>query len=398
MATTTLAGLFSDYLSPQQARQQQQQANLQAMGRISDPRQFVAMGATNLGAGVGRMLFPFDNSVEQNVDEVLGAVSNIQDPLAQAQEAYRIFSQKGMNKEAQSVLSLTRSLEKEKTNLQNETTAKENRVKAVLGINSELDPEVATMIGSDKDLFNKFVSNTVLAKKDKPPSVGTTAELISQVKFGKYFNELSQTEKEAVYKEAEKEVSLGTGLASLAKALSQEAGKGMGKDVAENVSSNKLQGKANAIASLQRAKKLINAGIYTGGFAGAKMAGSKYTPFGSQKKLENTEKYSSHVSTTVIPLLKEFGGNDSNQELEFLEKLVGADITLEEATLIELVDTAIRKQEEGLARDIAAFKAVIEGKVPSIDVTPPTFGGAASTPIGVGETTTVNGVTIKRVK
>ena len=212
---------------------------------------------------------------------------------------------------------------------------------------------------------------------------------------------LSPVEKQEVYKEvqATKKNTLGSGLTALAEAITKETGKGVGKDVAEAVSPVVLQGKENTLAALKRAQDLLtkDEGIYTGGLASAKVAASKYTPFGSQKKLENTEKYLAYVSTTVIPLLKEFGGNDSNEELKFLQRLVGGEITLEEETLKEIIASAITKTERGITRSQEAAKAASEGKMPSTEIKPQNL-GAQPTPIGVGETTSVNGVTIKRVK
>jgi hypothetical protein len=249
--------------------------------------------------------------------------------------------------------------------------------------------------------YQGAIDKETTAVQSKDPSVGTKAELTSQAKFGKTFSELNATQKAEVFKmvqESEKD-SLGSGLTALAEAITKKTGEGVGKDVAEAVSPVVLQGKENTLAALQRAQELLtkNDGIYTGGLASAKMAASKYTPFGSQKKLENTEKYLAYVSTTVIPLLKEFGGNDSNEELKFLQRLVGGEITLEEETLKEIIASAITKTERGITRSQEAAKAASKGEMPSTAIQPQNL-GARPTPIGVGESTSVNGVTIKRVK
>jgi len=153
--------------------------------------------------------------------------------------------------------------------------------------------------------YQGAIDKETAAVQSKDPSVGTKAELTSQAKFGKSFSELSAPEKAEVFKmvqESEKD-SLGSGLSKLAEALTKETAKGVGKSIAEAVSPVVLQGKENTLAALERAKDILNKGegIYTGGLASAKMAASKYTPFGSQKKLENTEKYLAYVSTTVFP-------------------------------------------------------------------------------------------------
>lgn len=231
----------------------------------------------------------------------------------------------------------------------------------------------------------------------KTPAVGANAELISQVKFNKTFAELSPEEKRVVYAEAQTETSLGQGLTVLGNSLVKSLGKQSGEDVAEAISPKVIQGKENTVSALTRAKELLGKGIYTGGLANAKMAVSKYSPLGSQEKLENTEKYLSYVSTTVIPLLKEFGGNDSNEELKFLQRLVGGEITLEEGTLEEIIDSAIMKTQRGIQRTKDSVENVTAGKMPSTEVTTQSY-GAKPTPIGVGESTSVNGVIVKRVK
>ena len=215
------------------------------------------------------------------------------------------------------------------------------------------------------------------AKKD--PAVGAKAELAAQTKFNKPFGDLTSDEKAQVYKlvtEDENKNSLGAGLGALAEAIVKSTGKEVGQNVAEAASPVVIQGKENTLSALRRARGLIDAegGIYTGGLANAKMAVSKYTPLGSQKTLENTEKYLAYVSTTVIPLLKEFGGNDSNEELKFLQRLVGGEITLEEDTLKEIIDSAITKTERGIKRVQGAVQSVSEGKMPSTDVTPQNYG------------------------
>jgi len=192
--------------------------------------------------------------------------------------------------------------------------------------------------------------------------------------------------------------SLGKGLTNLAEAITKETGKQVGKDVAESIAPKVLQGKEDTLGALKRAKTLLGEGIYTGGLASAKMAISKYSPLGSQEKLERTEKYLAYVSTTVIPLLKEFGGNDSNEELKFLQRLVGGEITLEEETLKEIIDSAIMKTERGINRAKVNAENVSKGQLPSTEVTPQPFGGTPPAPIGVGESTNVNGVVIKRVR
>lgn len=238
------------------------------------------------------------------------------------------------------------------------------------------------------------------ASKTASASVGTTAELIAQAKYGKTFSQLTPQEKQAVAQEASKKTSLGEGLAALGAGLGKQFATTAGKDIAESVAPTVIQGKEDTISALNRAKELLDKGIYTGGMANAAMTVSKYTPFGSQKKLENTEKYIAYVSTTVIPLLKEFGGNDSNEELTFLKRLVGGEITLEEGTLKEIIDSAITKVSRSIQRTQDNVKNVSQGGMPSTEVKPQQLGANLSPikTVEVGQSVKINGVTIKRVE
>jgi len=87
-----------------------------------------------------------------------------------------------------------------------------------------------------------------------------------------------------------------------------------------------------------------------------------------------------------------------------LQRLVGGEITLEEETLKEIIDSAIIKTQRGIERSQEAAKSASKGEMPSTEVKPQNL-GTRLTPqqmeravLGVGESTSVNGVIIKRVK
>lgn len=201
--------------------------------------------------------------------------------------------------------------------------------------------------------------------KDKNPSVGAKAELFAQTKFMKPFSELDQKQREVVLKATDEGASLGDGLTALANAMAaKEISKEAAKNTAKEITPVIVQGKENALNALQGAQDILNSkeGIYAGGYSSAKAAVSKYTPFGSQKKLENTEKFVQKIKTTVVPLLKEFGGNDSNEELRFLESMQGGDITQELETIKETVRSAIEKVRRGIERTQTSYNNIKEGK------------------------------------
>ena len=389
-----LTGGSSDPFGDQANRQQE--AFQQRLMQSTDPRAFIATVGGNLGSqlgmGAGRLLTGGTPEEKKNrlkqeaMAEVQASGIDLSDQVAVLKAIMTALQKRGLTAEAMAVGSQMPKPEKDKL--------------STLGMLFK-EQEKYTEGSAGFNAYQKAIDKETASAVAKDPAVGTEAELIAQTKYNKPFSMLSAVEKQEVYKEVQstKKNSLGSGLTALAEAITKETGKGVGKDVAEAVSPVVLQGKENTLAALKRAQDLLtkNDGIYTGGLASAKMAASKYTPFGSQKKLENTEKYLAYVSTTVIPLLKEFGGNDSNEELKFLQRLVGGEITLEEETLKEIISSAITKTERGITRSQEAAKAASQGKMPSTEVQPQNL-GAQPTPIGVGETTSVNGVTITRVK
>lgn len=226
MATSILS-LFGNEVDP---FAQQQQAFQQRLSQATDPRAFIATVGSNLGGQLGGIASNLlgGPSREQKIQKVYQAVGNILDPLKQAQEAYRLFQQEGMPKEAQMVLESIRELQKEadanareaaklkaretlasslstldptnpddqlklatlaaqagegsmagtaftaagslkktKAEKEAETQSALNRTKAVKGIKKDIAPEVADMIGADKAIFAKFVDATLLAKDEK---------------------------------------------------------------------------------------------------------------------------------------------------------------------------------------------------------------------------------------
>ena len=154
-----------------------------------------------------------------------------------------------------------------------------------------------------------------------------------------------------------------SGLASvLGEKATEEEAKALGKDLGT------IQGKQQSVESLRSARKILDQGIYSGSYAEFQSELAKKTlgGVGNLKRVENTEVFINEVSSNVIPLLQEFGGNDSNEELRFLQRLVGGDITLQESSIRRILDNAIKKIERGIQRTAAKGQAVREGKMPEL--------------------------------
>lgn len=154
---------------------------------------------------------------------------------------------------------------------------------------------------------------------------------------------------------------------AIAGARAKEAGKAEGKEVGEAVAT--IQGKQDAVISLKNALDLLGNSktgynIYAGTWGPGKTLVSKATEglaFDRNKAI-NSEQFLAEVSTTVIPMLKEFGGNDSNEELKFLQRVVGGDQSLEPESLERIIKSAKAKIERGIQRIQAQQEATQEGK------------------------------------
>lgn len=111
-----------------------------------------------------------------------------------------------------------------------------------------------------------------------------------------------------------------------------------------------IGGKYQAVDSVRDAKKLINDGIYAGYYGEIKKTLAKAIPLVDKRKAANTERFVSHVGNIVIPRLKEFGGNDSNEEMRYLQRVMAGDITMEPEALMKILDDAEKKIQQGIER------------------------------------------------
>lgn len=126
--------------------------------------------------------------------------------------------------------------------------------------------------------------------------------------------------------------------------------KAMGVDVGKQAAG--IEGKYSALDSLKEAKKMLKSGIYAGAYGPEQMAAAKYTlgAAGSKQRVENTEQFMSHIGNVVIPRLQEFGGNDSVEELRYLQRVMGGEQRLEPKSLERILDAADRKINRGIER------------------------------------------------
>lgn len=203
------------------------------------------------------------------------------------------------------------------------------------------------------------------AREDKPKLAERLVEL--ETKRGSTgLNPQETAELVALQKVVKLQSPKGVDLSGLAGVFGQEAAKKEAQAVGEEVAT--LQGKQQSVESLKSARTILEQGIYSGSYGEfqSELAKKSLGVVGDLKRVENTEVFLNEVNSNVIPLLQEFGGNDSNEELRFLQRLVGGDITLQESSIRRILDNAIRKIERGMQRTAAKGRAVREGKLPEL--------------------------------
>lgn len=146
----------------------------------------------------------------------------------------------------------------------------------------------------------------------------------------------------------------------------EAAGKKEGFEIGEQAAM--IENKYSAIDSVREAKDMLKQGIYTGYWAdvGKTLAKASMGAVGDRQKAARTEQFMSYIGNTVVPRLKEFGGNDSNEEMRYLQKIMGGDITMEPEAISAILDSAERKISRGIERLQRQRGALEKGKMPDL--------------------------------
>jgi len=164
-------------------------------------------------------------------------------------------------------------------------------------------------------------------------------------------------------------------LATFMKKQQEGAGTESGKDVAKNIAL--VEGKYEAKYAITDALDLLSKGIYAGGYAPLEEAIAKYGMgiVGDKQRLSNTQEFKSFLAEVVIPRLKDFGGSDTVEELNYLKAASGADTTNEATALFNMLSRADKKMQRGIERAARQNQELQAGKPISIGPT-----GAAQKP------------------
>jgi hypothetical protein len=133
-------------------------------------------------------------------------------------------------------------------------------------------------------------------------------------------------------------INVDTGVAS------KEASKIIGQNVAN------VEAQFSLKTAFDDAIKLVNQGIYGGAYGPEKQFLAKFTGIGSPQKVENTEVFMANIGEIVIPRLQQFGGNDSNEELKYLQRVVAGELRMEPKAMLRVLESAERKTRNNIER------------------------------------------------
>lgn len=127
-----------------------------------------------------------------------------------------------------------------------------------------------------------------------------------------------------------------------------ETGKAAGKELGKELIT--VKDKQSAIDSIQDALSILNQGIYAGPYSQLRKGAAKYLGVGNSDKVARTEEFMSYIGDVVVARLKDFGGNDSEQELAYLNRIIGGDLEVEPKALKRILERAEAKIRRGIER------------------------------------------------
>jgi hypothetical protein len=147
--------------------------------------------------------------------------------------------------------------------------------------------------------------------------------------------------------------------------ISEEAGKLVGKDAAA------IESQYAALDDFAAAKKMLQAGIFAGPYGPSEMKIAKFSRQ-NLEKVSNTEKFKAYVAQNVIKRLKDIGGNDTQEERDYLEAMVGGDITFEYDAILAMINSGEAKIQKMIDRTKYQVNSAGKGQPIPLDRLGPT--------------------------
>lgn len=146
----------------------------------------------------------------------------------------------------------------------------------------------------------------------------------------------------------------------------EAAGRKEGFEIGDQAAA--IENKYSAIDSIREARGMLESGIYAGfwGPKVQKMAKITGGLIGDMPTVVRTEKYMSYIGNVVIPRLKEFGGNDSVEELRYLQNVMAGNQELEPESLDGILQSAEIKIQRGIERLQRQRASLERGQMPDL--------------------------------
>jgi hypothetical protein len=376
------------YQQSQQARADQQALQYAQLTPFQQANFAIGRGATMLGGAAGRALGGEDPELARiTARQQISKQINYNDPTSIAR-AVEMLSASGDSQGAMMLADVGRKAASELALTQQRTAAANKERQMAVNPNIQIANEIAsyedtlreieTLPDSPernraKNLFTSRLSELkrLTTKEDKEKYSAFGQGLIDAgltpgtEPFIKRMNEYLDSKIEGT-KKGSGNVSFG-GITIDASAASKEAGKIIGGNVANIEQQYSLQ------TAYKDAASLLNQGIYGGAFGPEKQFVAKYTGIGDPKKVRNTEVFMANIGEIVIPRLQQFGGNDSNEELKYLQNVVAGNQRLEPESMKRILASAEKKVEKNIERLRLQTQAGQTGSpLPITPVTPST--------------------------
>jgi hypothetical protein len=341
MATDIVGGLFG--ITPQALDEQAYNQALQRGKAFGTPQGLYA-SAAQLGRGIGGVLGAEDPQLK--MISMRNAIFNKADPndpdsLMAAARELAPFDPQGANAVANQAREAALKLSQVSRNMRERAGADPLQQLIRAGKYTPESIEKYSMSGTIGDL----------RAIDKPEKYSAFAQTLIDAglepgtePFTRRMNEYAQSKLEGA-KKGSGNVTIG-GITIDSGAASKEAGKTIGGKVANIEDQYSLQ------TAIKDATKLVGQGIYAGAYGPEKGFVAKYSGgmIGDSKKVQNTEVFMSNIGEIVIPRLQQFGGNDSNEELKYLQKVVAGEQRLEPESMKRILESAEKKTRNNIAR------------------------------------------------
>lgn len=135
-------------------------------------------------------------------------------------------------------------------------------------------------------------------------------------------------------------------------AAAKAHGAAVGKDVA---GAGNL---ADSGIAIYNASKILDKGIYSGAWGPTQKEIAKRFPGADKSTASNTEEFLSYVGNVVIPMMKDLGGSDTVEELNYMKSLVAGDISMEKSAIRNILAATNKKIDTRQSRLKSQAKTV----------------------------------------